>query len=242
MPGQERALGARLARVGDRAPDTLFQHCVQRPAHETSGVALPGAVGPEQLAQIDWEAVRTIVVFSGCTVAFDGEPITRQVDGPFLARLVEGVRLYDICPDCTLILSGGYGCDADAPVETLTNWRFATEYGVAPEDLVIERTSLDTDDQARVLAGMLSDGIGQAPFLVVTSASHMPRTMALFEAEGLVHAIPAPTDYATGLYSLLSKETFSPESLYPNAKALWNTERAIYEYLGLLLIWVRSLL
>ena len=200
------------------------------------------ALGPTELSQIDWQTVRTIVVYSGCTVGFEQEPITRQVGGPFLARLVEGVRLYNACPDCTMILSGGYGCDPDAAVETLTNWRFAVEFGVAPEDIVIERESLDTDDQARVLARMLVGPNGQEPFLVVTSASHMPRSMAQLEAAGLVRAIPAPTDHATGLYGLFTKESFSPESLYPNAQALWNSERAIYEYLGLLLLWVRNLL
>jgi uncharacterized SAM-binding protein YcdF (DUF218 family) len=199
------------------------------------------ALGPEELAQIDWDAVHNIVVFAGCTVGFEQEPITRQVGGTPLARLVEGVRLYNACPDCTVILSGGYGCDPDAPVETLTNWRFATEFGVAPADIVIERASLDTDDQARILAELMIGEDGQEAFLLVTSASHMPRTMALLEANGLIRVIPAPTDHATGLYSLFSREAFSPESLYPNAMALLNTERAIYEYLGLLVIWVKNL-
>ena len=195
------------------------------------------ALGSGELAGVDWDTVQTIVVFAGCTVGFEDQPVTRQVGGFPLARLVEGVRLYKACPDCTLILSGGNGCDPEAPVETLTNWRFVTEFGVSPEDIIIERASLDTDDQARILAEML----GTDPFLIVTSAAHMPRTMALFQQEGLVHAIPAPTDYTTGLYGLFSKEAFSAESLYPNGAALWTTERAINEYLGLVLVWLTGL-
>jgi uncharacterized SAM-binding protein YcdF (DUF218 family) len=186
-------------------------------------------LGPAQLAAIDWERVDTIVVFAGCVVGFPDAPITRQVGGAPLARLVEGIRLYHECPACTLVLSGGSGCDPDAPVEVLTNYRFAVEFGVAGDDIVIERASLDTADQARILAEML----GEEPFLIVTSASHMPRSMALLEARGM-HPIAAPTDHATGLYSLFSREAFGIESIYPNSDALRSTERAIYEYLGLL--------
>jgi uncharacterized SAM-binding protein YcdF (DUF218 family) len=199
------------------------------------------ALGPEELSAIDWETVNTIVVFTGCAVGFEDEPITRQVGGAPLARLVEGVRLYHECPGCRLILSGGLGCDPDAPAEAMTNYRWATTFGVAPQDITLERTSLDTADQARILATLLVGDRGQEPFIVVTSASHMPRTMALLEAEGLIRAIPAPTDHATGLYSLFSREAFGAESLYPNAQALWNSERAVYEYLGLFWIWLGGL-
>jgi uncharacterized SAM-binding protein YcdF (DUF218 family) len=65
--------------------------------------------------------------------------------------------------------------------------------------------------------------------------------MALFEAAGLSGAIPAPTDHTTGLYSIFSREAFSAESVYPNAQSLWTTERAVYEYLGLLVAWASTL-
>ncbi len=189
-------------------------------------------LGPAQLAELDWESANTIVVLAGCVVGFEDAPITRQVGGTPLARLVEGIRLYHECPDCTLVLSGGSGCDPEAPVESLTNYRFAEAFGVSGDDIVIERASQDTADQARILKEML----GEQPFLIVTSASHMPRTMALLEAQGL-HPIAAPTDHGTGLYGLFSRESFGIESIYPNSGALWSTERAIYEYLGLL--WIR---
>jgi uncharacterized SAM-binding protein YcdF (DUF218 family) len=209
-----------------------FSNAVMRPLENRYK-----ALGPEDLAAIDWGKTHSIVVFSGCTVGFAEDPVTRQVEGPSLARMVEGVRLYNACPDCKVILSGGVGCDREAPVETLSNWRFATEFGIAPQDLIIERASMDTGDQARILSEMLGD----EQFLLVTSASNMPRTMALFEASGVTGAIPAPTDYATGLYSILSREAFGAEPVYPNAQSLWTTERAVYEYLGLLVAWAATL-
>jgi uncharacterized SAM-binding protein YcdF (DUF218 family) len=229
--GRRRKLGAALATAGLVLlllfSSSAFSAALLRPLEDQYP-----PLGPAQLAALDWESIDTIVVFAGCVVGFEDAPITRQVGGAPLARLVEGVRLYHECPDCTLMLSGGSGCDPEAPVEVLTNYRFAVSLGVAGEDIVIERASQDTEDQARILA----EALGERPFLIVTSASHMPRTMALFEAQGL-RAIPAPTDHATGLYGLFSREAFGIESLYPNAGALWNTERALYEYLGLL--WLR---
>jgi uncharacterized SAM-binding protein YcdF (DUF218 family) len=187
-------------------------------------------LGPAELAAIDWEAIDTIVVFSGCSVVQEQYPITRQMSEPDLGRLVEGVRLYRECPSCTLVLSGGgNGCDPLAPVERLTNYRLAVTLGVAPEDIVLERASLDTADQARILRSLL----GETPFIVVTSASHMPRTMALFDVQGL-QAIPAPTDYGVALLGPFTREGFQADSVYPNARALTNSERAVYEYLGLL--------
>jgi uncharacterized SAM-binding protein YcdF (DUF218 family) len=226
--GRHRKLGAALAGAGLVLlllfSSSSFSSAIVRPLEDTYP-----PLGPSQLAAVDWERVDTIVVLAGCVVGFEDAPITRQVSDTPLARVVEGIRLYHTCPQCTLILSGGTGCDPDAPVETLTNYRFVTTFGVASEDIVIERDSEDTGQQARILSNML----GERPFLIVTSATHMPRTMALFEAQGL-QPIAAPADHRSGLYSPFSEEAFGIESVYPHARALWNTEQAIYEYLGLL--------
>lgn len=188
------------------------------------------ALGPEQMASLDWDQLDTIVVFAGCGMMVESRPVTQQVGDSAAVRLIEGIRLYRACPACTMILSGGGpGCDLEAPYERLTNYRYAVTLGVAPDDIVIERESWDTVDQARILRDMLGD----EPFLVVTSASHMPRTMALLEAQGL-NAIAAPTDYAIDASTLVHWDAPRLYRLYPDARSLWRSERAVYEYLGLL--------
>ena len=191
------------------------------------------ALGPARLAALDWDQIDTIVVYVGCGTVVESQPITRQVGDINAIRLLEGIRLYQACPSCTMILSGGGpGCDLEAPVERLTNHRFAVEFGVDPADIVIERASWDTADQARILRQMLDD----EPFLIVTSASHMPRSMALLVARGL-NPIAAPADFATDASTTVSWEAPAVHRLYPSASALWRSERAVYEYLGLL--WAR---
>ncbi len=67
--------------------------------------------------------------------------------------------------------------------------------------------------------------VGNHPFILVTSAYHMPRAMALFTAQHM-HPIPAPTQFI-GLTQL------SIKTVIPNASSLFLSDLAIHEYLGL---------
>jgi len=67
----------------------------------------------------------------------------------------------------------------------------------------------------------------------VTSAFHMPRAVALFRKVGL-RPVPAPADYEIKR----SRETgITPETFQPHADNFKRTEKAAYEYLGL--VWAR---
>jgi len=188
-----------------------------------------GAHGQYPVSESD---IRYVVVLAGGLPAVEGYPITRQVSGDGMARLLEGVRIHRRCANSTLILSGGRGADPGLDPQTLTNLLFIKSLGVDEARVMVRNVSQDTEDEARNLAGL----IGQQPMVLVASASHMPRALAIFEAEGM-RVIPAPTDYRTGLVSI-----FVVESIYPNADALWNSERAIYEYIGTLWLALKSLL
>jgi len=178
------------------------------------------------------DQIRYVVVLAGGIPAIPGYPITRQVDGGSMARLVEGVRVHQRCPNSTLVLSGGRGADPNLDPASMTNMLLVNLLGVDESRVLVRNMSQDTEEEARNLAEI----IGQAPMVLVTSASHMPRALSIFEAQGM-HPIPAPTDYRTGLVRM-----FYVESLYPNADALWNSERAIYEYIGMLWLKLKALL
>ena len=68
--------------------------------------------------------------------------------------------------------------------------RIAVLLGVKPQDIRLETDSRDTADEAEIIAKM----IGREKFILVTSAAHMPRSMALFRKRGL-QPIPAPADF-----------------------------------------------
>lgn len=165
-----------------------------------------------------------VVVLGGGDTYDPTVPRTGQAAETTRVRLMEGIRLHRCFPGSTLLLSGGnvYGFDTGA---RLMAW-IAESMGVDPGDIAVEDASRNTADQARILAPLLK----QSAFVLVTSASHMPRSMALFEKQGL-KPIPAPAGHRV---KSRSKTDFL---IYPGANELKKTERAVYEYLGL--VWAK---
>lgn len=103
----------------------------------------------------------------------------------------------------------------------------AISIGVKKQDLVLEDVSKDTEEEAQLIQQV----VGGDKFALVTSASHMRRSVALFKKLGM-NPIPAPTDYL-----VKEAQKMNPKSFYPRAENLYKAERAFYEYLGL--IWAR---
>ncbi len=64
------------------------------------------------------------------------------------------------------------------------------EWDVKSEDIVLETKATDTKDHPIYVKKI----VGKDRFILVTSASHMPRAMALFRKHGM-EPIAAPTDY-----------------------------------------------
>jgi uncharacterized SAM-binding protein YcdF (DUF218 family) len=140
-------------------------------------------------------------------------------------RLVEGIRLWRQLPNARLVLSGG------APFTTVPGAALmrslAVDLGVPDSSVVIEDRSLDTKDQALAVRQF----VGDEPFLLITSASHMPRSMAMFEKQGLA-PVAAPTEILTKRSTRLHPGSFYPSSLNIRvARLAWR------EYMGL--IWAR---
>lgn len=120
-----------------------------------------------------------IVVLGGGHTSDPNLPVTSQISTESLYRVLEGVRLYQAGPGRKLILSGG----GEGPVpESQTMSRLALIMGVNPPDIIQESTSLDTEEQARLIRPM----VGREKFFLVTSASHLPRAMAMFQKQGLM--------------------------------------------------------
>lgn len=101
--------------------------------------------------------------------------------------------------------------------------RIAGEQGIDESDLVIEDRSRDTEDEAVFLKPLL----GEAPFVLVTSAYHMPRSMALFRKLGMAQ-LPAPTGHLIKNAPSIIQGIFCPDSTY-----LYRSKLAIHEYLGI---------
>jgi uncharacterized SAM-binding protein YcdF (DUF218 family) len=171
-------------------------------------------------------SVRWIVVLGGGNNPDPDLPQTAQLERASLARLLEGIRLHRALPASRLILSGGAVYTSVPEAEAMAE--VAELLGVDKTHLVLEVESRDTGEQARVTAGRFRN----EPFLLVTSASHMPRAMALFEKQGL-SPIPAPTDYLA-----FRGAEVHPGRFWPNAWNLYLTQVAVHEYFGFAYSWM----
>src|SRR5215212_2126166 len=165
--------------------------------------------------------VRWVVVLGGGSSADAGLPAVMRLSEGSLARLIEGVRLQRQLPGSRLLLSGGsvFGSDPDA--ETMR--ALAVGLGVDPASLDLDDASPDTETQAEVVRARL----GSEEFYLVTSASHMPRALALFRRAG-TNPLPAPTHFLTQ-----GDRGFAPGDFFPSSGGLRCAEAAAYEYLGL---------
>lgn len=160
--------------------------------------------------------VKYVVVLAANHTLDRNLPVTSQFSCQGLARLIEGLRLYNKCSRTKLIFSGGKGRDTDiSDAELMT--KLASDLGVPIDDIIIERESRSTQDEAQLLEPILRN----EKFLLVTSASHMPRAMALFRELGM-DPVAAPTGHLVKRYQ-------GNRSVMPSLSNLKKCEVAFYE-------------
>ena len=149
-------------------------------------------------------------------------PLSSQLNYPAMKRLYEGLTLLKQYPEATLILSGYSGSKAKKS-HAQVSFEVATALGVDKNSITLFHTPKNTATEAQ----KYYDLYGSDRVIVVTSATHMPRTVALFKKLGL-NPYTAPTDFLTR--DSVNWSGFSGD----NIKKI---EVATHEYLGLL--WYR---
>lgn len=137
-------------------------------------------------------------------------------------RLVYAVALYKAGKAPVLLLTGGTLVGGRTEAEQMRDLLLVM--GVPEQHMLLETGSRDTHDNAVFSARMLKErGIDR--ILLVTSAFHMRRAAALFEAQGL-EVVPAPTDYQR-----LVSDSVVPGWL-PMVSNLSRTTHALHELIG----------
>ena len=149
-------------------------------------------------------------------------PITSQVHEVSSVRLNEGIRLYQQLNEEPILITSGYSGLYDPTPGAIIQEQLALALGVKKEKLHIEPKPKDTQEEARAAKKY----IGDAPFILVTSASHMKRALAFFKNEGL-SPVPAPTNHLAHIKHPNYTDIFSPS-------ALRKTHYVWHEILGLL--------
>jgi uncharacterized SAM-binding protein YcdF (DUF218 family) len=109
-------------------------------------------------------------------------------------RLTEAAILSRRFPSARIVYTGGSASLLGRPSSEAEEARkLLVAMGVEPQRITLETRSRNTDENARFTAAIVHPQPEQT-WLVVTSAYHMPRAMALFRKAGFA-AIADPVDY-----------------------------------------------
>lgn len=167
------------------------------------------------------QPVDAIVVLGNCHHANDEIPPMAQMCGTGLYRLMEGYRIWQANPEAELLLSGYAGNESRPYAEVAAE--LALSLGIPKEKIYLFPTAKDTQQEAELTAPFLKD----KTFALVTSASHMQRSLNWFKQQTIdgqkLVPIPAPAHFGAANASSNWKIETS---------ALMKTERTWHEFLG----------
>jgi uncharacterized SAM-binding protein YcdF (DUF218 family) len=166
-----------------------------------------------------------VMVLGGATEHSDIYQAHGQVPlGQAAERFSVPVGLLRQHPQLQLVFSGGEGrLLATGVTEAELAKAFYQQQGVDMGRVVLEGGSRTTRENAIQVAAMLGERCKQ-PWLLVTSAWHMPRSVPEFETVGC-QVTPYPVDFRTGATTAWTEYSLARSLL------LWQT--ALHEWLGL---------
>lgn len=163
------------------------------------------------------------IVVLGCMHSdYDFLPLSSQLAECSMARLMEGIRLWQQQPNARLILSGHLPGLPGSHTEVSS--KLAVAMGVPASSIRQVSTPTNTQQEAAAVAPLIVDQRS----VLVTSALHMPRAMNWFEYYG-AQITPAPTHFRLRR----PIEHFQLTGFVPSPRSLQTLSLTQYEYLGL---------
>ncbi len=168
-----------------------------------------------------------IITLGNSDIPDNNLPYLAQLSDTARSRLTETLRLHHMYPNATLIFSGGHR-QPSRPSNAFIMAQAAISLGVSKAQIQLFEYNMNTHDEAVSIAPVIRGKTA----LLVTSASHMPRAIALFRTVG-AFPTPAPTDIQAKKASTKNtKNTNEALTYIPNANALAQSHQALHEWLG----------
>ncbi|WP_242689867.1 ElyC/SanA/YdcF family protein [Sulfurimonas aquatica] len=153
------------------------------------------------------------------------QPISSQLSDGSVKRVLEGVIMYKNIPGSKLIFTGYKGDTNTSNAQMNANLAYAL--GVTKSDVIIGNNPVDTEEEALFTQKI----VGNKPFALVTSATHMPRAMTLFKSYGM-NPIAAPTNFYKEEVNWLRE---------PDIHSFKNSKLALHEFYGILFMKIKSI-
>ncbi|MFP4014681.1 MAG: YdcF family protein [Chitinispirillaceae bacterium] len=146
-------------------------------------------------------------------------------------RMIHAARVFKLSGSERLIVTGGrieFMDNAEEP-EAAASFRLLSEFaGIDRKAFILEGESRTTRENALFVKRVMEEAGMQKDIHLVTSAYHMPRSVAIFEKLGF-RVRPAPTDYRE-----TDKMNCKPYALLPNVISLYKSTVALHEYYGII--------
>lgn len=175
--------------------------------------------------------VEAIVVLEGGGLPPDRGRKQAELAPASLFRTIHAARLYHQGNPCLILVTGG-NTDPDIPgppfVELMAE--LLRELGVRADDLLVERNSRSTYENAIESRKMLKErGINH--IVLVTDAIHLPRAVRCFRKQGF-QVVPSGCNYRATEFK------YSTYQVLPAMAGISSSEGAAHEWIGLLWYWV----
>lgn len=173
-----------------------------------------------------------IIVLGGYHLSNEELPATIELASYSLERLVEAIRIANLHPEATIIMSGG---KADNPESNADKMKEAAILlGMKEARIITESRPRDTQEEAKLIAPIVKN----KTTILVTNADHMLRSVNYFKAQG-IDVVPAPASF--WVKGNDKNDHFEVYSITPSSRALHQTTTFWYEVLGLSWQWLKDL-
>lgn len=181
-------------------------------------------------AALDGPPIQGIVILGGGEDAYVAAARGAHALTDAGERISEAVALALRLPEAKIVFSGGSAdLEGGGPTEASAVNAMLTSMGVDQRRLVLEDKSRDTYENAVLTRKILKPRPGER-WILVTSATHMPRAMAIFRKAGFA-VEPWPVDYRTAGWQDAARPFYVP------ADGLRRLDLVTREYIGLLAYW-----
>lgn len=146
-------------------------------------------------------------------------------------RMTEAVAMARRYRDAKIVFTGGSGSILPNSItEAPFAERLLLDLGLDPQRLVLEGLSRNTAENAVLTRRLLEPKPGER-WLLITTASHMPRSIGAFRAAGFdVEAYPV--DWRTRGW------VDAGVPFYTLSDGLWRVDTAVHEWIGLAVYWL----
>ena len=171
---------------------------------------------------------RLILVLGAGHYYNPARPANSIVSAAALARVTEAARLWHTRSEAVLITSGRSSHSPVSHARAMAD--VAIDQGVPPSNIELLEEPVNTEQEIDAAARLFNTRYpsGDGRIVIVSSATHLPRAAQLLKPYNIKYTL-APTDF------LLSTSPWYRLS----AGHLWNSDRVIHEYIGMLWNWLR---